>query len=254
MNPDIKIAFASQAVYPNYCHRIKEHILKSYFECGLSKYNIPYYITTNYINLLSEYNNDSLIKVLDIDTIRSKDSFSIQYELLPEDPTGLYPGKYPWNLHRYSVEQAALDGFNYIIYLDVDNKINQCDQIYENLISSFEKNTVSTNLSIYYAINKFPKETFQYHDEYISNLNFNFDIESMASPDGPVQVFMGETNSNILNLINKWHYLTEYGYTVANGYRNSYISNLSFCIPWAGFSVKYKGFPFTPHHISEDRY
>ena len=61
MSQNIKIAFASQAVYPNYCHRIKEHILKSYLECNLQQYDIPYYITTNYTNLLSEYSNDSLI-------------------------------------------------------------------------------------------------------------------------------------------------------------------------------------------------
>lgn len=254
MNTNIKLAFASQAVYPNYCKRVKEHILKSYFECGLEKYNVPYYITTNYTNLLSEYTDHNLIKIFDIDHLRSKEPFSIIHEKLPEDPTGLYPGKYPWNLHRYSIERAAIDGYNYVIYLDVDNKINEYDNIYNNLINNFEKNTVSTNLSIYYAKNKSPKETFQYHDEYISHFKFDFDIDSIASPDGPVQAFMGETNKDLLNLINKWHQLTEYGYSIQNGYRNSYISNLSFCIPWAGFSVKYKSFPFIPHHVSEDRY
>ena len=252
---DIKIAFASQAVYPNYCNRIKEHILKSYFENNLQDHNIPYYITTNYTNLLEEYSNDKLIKVFDIDKIRAKDPFSIINEELPENPIGLYPGKYPWNLHRDSIEQAALDGYNYIIYLDVDNKINQLNNsVYDQMIDLFEPNTVGTNMSIYYFKNRSPQETFQYHDKYISHFNFDFDIESIASPDGPVQAFMGQSSEDVVRLINKWHTLTEYGYSISEGYRNSYLSNLSFSIPWAGFRVKHKNLPFTPHHVAEDRY
>lgn len=251
-----KIAFATEVTYPNYCNRLKLSALKYFLDYKLIDYNINYYISSNMPDLFKDYESDH-IKVYHVDSLRD-DPLSHKYELLPENPQGLYPSKYPWNLRRYIIQKAAEDGFNYIIYIDADNVFHpmEVDQFYKVLIDAYEPNIVATNQTIFKYENKKPDDVFQYHDAYINHFQTNFATDDYDTIDGPVQIFMGENNTDIIRLMKMWTKLSIFGYSkpLGVGYENNKHGNLSFAIPMSNFKLKWKSFPFYPHHVFSDRY
>lgn len=255
---NLDISFATEVTYPNYCHRLKASILKYYLDLGLDKLNIKYHISTNMPDLFSEFADHDKIFVYHIDDLRADSAESKELELLPDDPAGLYPSKYPWNLRRYIIRQAAQSGSNYVIYLDADNVINShsATDVLQQLISVYEPNIVSTNQCIFKYANKAPGDVFEHHDAYIRHFQTNFSTDQHDTIDGPVQVFMGETNEDIIRLMNKWTELAVFGYQkpLGVGYGNNKHGNLSFAIPMSEFQLKWKGFPFYPNHVFSDRY
>ena len=62
----MKICFATEVTYPNYVNRIKTTSLASFLNKNLDKEGISYYISTNLPKNLSEYNDNTFIKVFDI--------------------------------------------------------------------------------------------------------------------------------------------------------------------------------------------
>jgi len=255
----MKICFATEVTYLNYVNRIKTTSLNSFLSKNLDKEGISYYISTNLPKNLSEYNDNKFIKIFDIDKLRKDKPISIKHEILPNDPTGIYPSKYPWNLRRFIIEKAAMDGFDYIIYVDADNTIKSdlnTNDILESLKANYEQNTVQTNSAIFKYSNGVPHDVFQYHNEYIKLFDLKFNIDDYDTLDGPVQVFIGNNNESILHLIKNWHKFTEFGYKkeFGFGYDNNKHGNLSFVIPLSNFKLKWKPYPFYQDHKPEDRY
>jgi len=253
----MKICFATEVTYENYVHRIKQSSLKDYLELKLYESGIHYYIATNMPNAFVDYKNNSYVHVFDLDELRHHRPKSIQLELYPETPTGLYPSKYPWNCRRFIIEQAAKDGFDYIIYIDADVRFNNgitADSLTKTLHDNYEPNTVQTNSTIFRYKDKTPSDVFDRHDKHIEYFGFSFLDEQYDTIDGPCQVFIGKTNSDVLQLVDNWHMLAEFGYQSIFGYGNNKHGNLSFVIPMSNFMLKWKDFPFQPHHNYEDRY
>lgn len=252
------ISFATEVTYQNYCNRLKLSALKYYLDSGLSNFGIKYHISTNMPDEFNEYSGNSNIYIYNVNDLRKDCPESFAYEKLPEDPKGLYPAKYPWNLRRYIIKQAALSGSNYVIYLDADNIFTsiETDYLYNILIDNYEPNIVSTNQCIFKYQNKAPGDVFEHHEMYIKHFNTNYSIEDHDTIDGPVQVFMGESSSDIVRFIDKWTELTVFGYEkpLGVGYGNNKHGNLSFVIPMSNFKLKWKNFPFQPNHIFSDRY
>ena len=255
----MKICFATEVTYPNYVNRIKKSSLHWFLEKGMDKQNISYYISTNQPNEFGEYQDNDKIKVFDIEDLRIGHDVSKEYELYPENPVGLYPSRYPWNARRFIIEKAAQDGFDYVVYIDADVvSLEQftSETICEVLERNYEVNTVQTNSTVFKYVNKAPADVFEHHEKYIEYFNLNFDVDDYDTIDGPVQVFIGETNQDILRFIENWHKFTDFGYKkeFGYGYDNNKHGNLSFVIPLSNFKLKWKGFPFHPHHNYEDRY
>lgn len=253
----MKICFVTEVTYPNYIKRIKESSLKDFIDFGLSEYGIHYYISTNDTTAFYEFNETPFIHVYHIDDLRKDKIKSIKYEIFPEDPKGIYPAKYPWNCRRFIIEKAAIDGFDYVIYIDADTKFNQnltSDEFIKIIQENFEPKTVQTNSTIFRYVNKTPNDVFDRHQGHINHFGFNFEDDQYDTIDGPCQVFIGETSVDIFNLVQNWHTLSEFGYESDFGYGNNKHGNLSFVIPMSGFSLKWKGFPFYPNHRPEDRY
>lgn len=255
----MKICFTTEVTYPNYVNRIKKSSLAWFLDKKLNENGISYYISTNLPNQFDEYKNVPKIKVFDIENLRVNHQISKQYELFPKDPTGIYPSKYPWNMRRFIIEQAARDGFNYIIYIDADNVIQDnfdTTSIIRVLQNNFVPNTIQTNSTIFRFQNKTPHDVFEHHNKYIEHFNLSFEDNDYDTLDGPCQVFMGETNNNILNFIDNWHHFTNFGYQkeFGFGYGNNKHGVLSFVIPVSGFKLIWNNYPFHPHHNFEDRY
>lgn len=253
----MKVCFATEVTYDNYVNRIKQSSLKDYLNSGLSAHDVHYYISTNRINCFKEYIDHSHIHVFDIEKLRASRPKSQALEIFPENPKGLYPSKYPWNCRRFIIERAAEEGFDYIVYLDADSKFQlniTSQQIFDNLKANFVPNTVQTNSAIFKYVNKTPDDVFNKHPQHIAHFGFNFSDEQYDSLDGPCQVFIGNTNKDVLRLVSNWHTLAEFGYESDFGYRNNKHGNLSFVIPMSDFQLKWNGFPFHPHHTPEDRY
>ena len=255
----MKICFATEVTYENYVNRIKKSSLKCFLDMELSDFGVSYYISTNLPNNFEEYSDNNFVKVFDIETLRNNNDDSKLYELFPDNPVGLYPSRYPWNSRRFIIEQAAKDGFDYIIYVDADTVFNQnidSTEFFKQIISSYEPNTVKTNSTIFKYVNKSPEDVFNFHDSYIQHFNLNYEVDDYDTLDGPCQVFIGKSNEDILRLVKLWDEFSIFGYKkeLGFGYGNNKHGNLSFVIPMSGFKLKWSGFPFHPNHVIEDRY
>jgi GR25 family glycosyltransferase involved in LPS biosynthesis len=255
----MKICFATDVNYPNYTKRIQKNTLKEFLDRKLYEYDISYYISTNRPQDLIKYDGINNVRIFDTNELRSSHDYSLKYELLPEDPTGIYPARYPWNLRRFVVEQAAKDGFDYIIYVDGDTVFHKhvsTEGIVETIIRNYEANTVKTNAAVFYYSKESTSEVFHLHERYFNVLNRKFTDDELNTMDGPCMIFIGETPEKILGLTKIWHKFAEFGYKkeFGFGYESNFHGNLSFTIPLSGFRVKSESYPFFPDHVSEDRY
>lgn len=249
-----KFCLLSEANYPNYAKRIKEYSIPRFLDSGL---NIPFYISTNCKNLFSEYENHPLIKVYDIENLRENNTNSQKYELLPDDPTGLYPAKYPWNLRRFILEQAVNDGYIGLFFIECDTKIYpglEMDRLIHLMEELYEPDTVKTSSARFSYINNSPSCVFDYHSKYIKDLNLKFSPDQYDSLDGTNQIFFGSSTDSLKAFINNWHFISDYGYEQPWGYKSGYLSNLSFVIPMSNFRLIHTPTPFITEHAFEDRY
>ncbi len=198
----MKICFATDVNYPNYTKRIQRNTLKDFLDRKLYEYDVSYYISTNRPKDLEKYDNIKNVRIFDINELRSSHDYSLQYELLPEDPTGIYPARYPWNLRRFVIEQAAKDGFDYIIYVDGDTVFHKhvnTEEIVNTIIRNHEPNTVKTNAAVFYYSKESTSEVFHLHPKYFEVLNREFKDEELHTMDGPCMIFIGENPEGGLN-------------------------------------------------------
>jgi hypothetical protein len=250
-----KFCILSEANYPNYTKRLKDYNLKRYIEMDL---DIPFYISTNKIEDFEEYYNHPKIKVFDINELRRDNDISNSYELLPENPAGIYPAKYPWNLRRFILKKAIDDGFIGLFFLECDTKISDNitkDNLYNYMNSIYEPNTVKTSSARFVYSNRHPsQELFYNHENYISDLKLNFNETEYDTLDGTNQIFFGADTESLKTFIKNWDFITDYGYEKNYGYRTGYLSNLSFVIPMSNFKLINIDTPFVTEHKFEDRY
>lgn len=247
--------FLTEANYPNYVKRFKDFNLKRYLELDL---NIPFYISTNMIGEFSEFENHPLIKVFDINELRKDCVKSYEYEPLPDNPKGIYPAKYPWNLRRFILRKAFQDGFLGLFFLECDTRIKfnlGKEKVLEELNRLYSPKTVKTSSSRFIYKNRHPnQELFFNHNKYIEDLKLNFEEEQYDTLDGTNQIFFSETYNDFEIFFDNWNKITEYGYEKPYGYKTGYLSNLSFIIPMSGFRLIHEDTPFETHHVFEDRY
>lgn len=244
--------------YPNYVKRLKENILNSFLELKLSNYGFGLLISTNspqYFGGLTDEN----IKIFDINELRKDFPVSLEYEILPENPNGIYPSKFPWNLERFILKKAGELGYNYIINLDSDvilHKIDSGERLLEILNSIYEENVLATNQSLYNYVKNTQNEIFHLHDKYIKHFNLNFEESKYTTLDGPVLVYMGKSSSDIIKFFEIWNSFVEFGYKkeFGFGYGNIVCGNWSLTIPNSNFTLKRLDLPFIPNHKYEDRY
>ena len=253
-----KICFVLDTHYPNYTKRLKTTSLKNYIDLNLQEFEIHFLISTNRPQDFEEYKSD-YIHIFDIDELRKDNETSLKYEIFPEDPTGIYPAKFPWNVERFILRKASEMGFNYVINLDsdviFDGRYSGLD-IKNELERDFEENTVSTNQAIFTYEKNSQSEVFYLHNKYIEHFNLNFEDYQYNSLDGPVVIYMGKTSEDILRYYEIWDMLSDFGYKKEFnfGYEGIVCGNWSLSIPMSGFKLKWIGVPFTPHHNYDDRY
>jgi hypothetical protein len=247
--------FLSEAHYPNYAKRIQEYSIPRFLSLNL---DVPFYISTNCLSLFSKYTDHPLIKVFDIEQLRANNPNSQKYELLPEDPTGLYPARYPWNLRRFILEQAVNDGFVGLFFIECDTKIHPLitnkEQLYQYMLRLYEENTVKTSSARFSYIDRSPSCVFDNHQKYIEDLKLTFSADQYDSLDGTNQLFFGKDTYSLKTFLNHWHFICDYGYEKSWGYRSGYLSNLSFVIPMSNFRLIHTETPFITEHVFEDRY
>jgi len=251
-----RICFVLDTHYPNYTKRLKSTSLKDYFEYGLNEMGIGFVITTNRPSDFDEYKEKGIL-IYDINEIRSEES--LKYEILPEDPTGIYPSRFPWNLERFGLKIASELDYNIVINLDSDVLFNtKNDAIgFVNLINNiYEENTIVTNQAIFKYEKGSTNEIFHLHEKYLKHFNVDFTENELDSLDGPVIVYMGKTSDDILGYFNTWDKLSIFGYKkeFGFGYEGIVCGNWSLSIPMSNFKLKWKSLPLTPIHNYRDRY
>lgn len=252
---DIKIenfCLVSEAIYPNYVKRIKLFSLQRYLELDL---NIPFYISTNLPQEFKEFENHPYIRVFDIDELRKYNLKSYENEILPTEPKELYPKKYPWNLRRFILRKAMEDGYLALIFTECDTKISDyIDKNYfiNELLSLYEENTVKTSTKIFDYESMEMNEIFINHKDYIDDLNLKYN--KYTTLDGGNQLFFGKNKDSLTKFFDLWDYICDYGYEKEYGYKNNYLSNLSFVLPMSNFSLKFENNSFITQHVYSDRY
>lgn len=252
----MKICFATEANYLNYTKRVKNYNIDRFLRLGLK--NIPFYISTNLKSEFSEFDNHELIKIFDIEDLRRNNLNSKKYELLPKDPTGLYPALYPWNLRRFIIRKAAEDGFDAVFFLECDTKVSEhidINKLESCLQSLYEPDTVKTSSARFvYKTRHYGQELFHLHEEYMKELNLNFHDDQLDTLDGTNQLFFGENSNSLLKFLDTWDFISDFGYIRQRGYKTGYLSNLSFVIPMSGYRLIHTETPFVTDHVFEDRY
>jgi hypothetical protein len=251
-----KICFVLDTHYPNYTKRLKTTSLKNYFEYGLNDLGVGFIITTNRPYDFDDY-KDKGVLIYNIDEIRHE--LSRKFEILPENPTGIYPSRFPWNLERFGLKIAGELGYNIVINLDSDVIFNTKEDAKNliNLINSiYEENIVVTNQAIFKYQKGSSNEIFHLHEKYLNHFQLDYDGDELDSLDGPVIIYMGKTNEDILKYFYNWDRLTNFGYQkeFGFGYEGIVCGNWSLCIPMSNFKLKWKDLPFTPIHNYADRY
>jgi hypothetical protein len=250
-----KFCFLSEANYSNYAKRIQEYSIPRFLNLNL---DIFFYISTNCVHLFSKYIDHPQIKIFDIEELRKNNKKSIQNELLPEDPAGLYPAKYPWNLRRFILEQAIHDGHLGLFFIECDTKIHPFIEnkyeLFQIMNALYEPNTVKTSSARFCYTNRAPAGVFDNHQYYINDLMLTFNENQYDSLDGTNQLFFGKDTESLITFLETWHFICDYGYEKSWGYKNGYLSNLSFIIPMSGFSLIHTETPFITEHKFEDRY
>ena len=197
--------------------------------------------------------------IYDVNELRKENTVSLEFEILHEDPTGIYPSKFPWNLERFGLRKASELGYNIVVNLDSDvvfNSKHDITNFVEFINSIYEENTVVTNQAIFNYEKNSQNEIFYLHDHYIKHFNLEYKDYEYNSLDGPVIIYMGKTPDDIMRYYNNWNFLTEFGYKreFGFGYGNIVCGNWSLCIPISGYKLRWVSLPFTPHHKYEDRY
>jgi len=254
-----KICFVLDTHYPNYTSRLKTTSLKSFIDLELDVHGFGFLISTNRPeDFQSDKYTNRNIHVFDIDKLRENNKTSLQCELLPDDPVGLYPSKFPWNLERLILKKAGEMGYNIVINLDSDVVIdNRFDALYikKYLNDIYEENTVMTNQAIFVYEEQSTREEFHLHEKYKQFFSLNHETSAYNSWDGPVIAYMGKTSKDIIKYADIWDMLTTFGYKKEHGYGygNIVCGNMSLCIPMSDWKLKWKDLPFTPHHKYEDR-
>lgn len=252
----MKICFATEANYLNYTNRVKKYNIDRFLRLGLE--NVPFYISTNLKKEFQEYESHSSVRVFDVNELRINDIKSQTYELLPEDPTGLYPARYPWNLRRFIIRKAAEDGFDAVFFLECDTKVSENiekDKLLTCLQNLYEPDTVKTSSSRFVYKTRHPgQELFHLHEEYMRELNLNFTDDQLDTLDGTNQLFFGQNPQSLLKFLDNWDFMANFGYERLRGYKTGYLSNLSFVIPMSGYRLIHTDTPFVTDHVFEDRY
>lgn len=254
---NMKICFVADCHYPNYTNRLKSNLIRIFLEYGLDKLGIHFIISTNRPEDFDEISNES-IHVFHIDELRKDYPVSLDKEILPSDPTGIYPSKFPWNLERFLLKKSSEMGFDYIINFDSDVVTNAKSG--EELLNYFQQNYypnhVMTNQSLMAYQKGSTNEIFYLHDKYIKHFNINADEDKFTTWDGPVIAYMGESNKDIMNYFETWNNLVEFGYKkeFGFGYENIVCGNWSLSIPLSNFELKWNQMPFYPDHKFSDRY
>lgn len=250
-----KFCFLSEANYLNYTKRLKEFNIKRYLELGL---DIPFYISTNMKSEFKEYEDNPLIKVFDIDELRIDNHNSIKNELLPDNPTGIYPARYPWNLRRFILEKAANDGYLGLFFLECDTKIKDGvtkEDLLSHLHNLYEPNTVKTSAARFVYKYRHPsQELFSQHNIYIDDLNLEFNEDDYDTLDGTNQLFFAKSKDDFVEFFKNWNFIADYGYEKKHGYKSGYLSNLSFVIPMSNFKLINTDTMFITEHDYNDRY
>jgi hypothetical protein len=253
-----KICFVLDTHYPNYTKRLKSTSLKDYLKNNLKELGVGFIITTNRPEDFQEYKGYGVL-IYDINEIRNHNKTSMKYEILPDDPTGIYPSGFPWNLERFGLMKAAELGYNVVVNLDSDVIFNtdyDCLNFVTLIDNIFEKNTVVTNQAIFKYQKGSTNEVFHLHDKYKEHFKLNFEDSDFDSMDGPVIIYMGETSEDLIKFSKNWDMLTNFGYEkeFGYGYEGIVCGNWSLCIPMSGFKLKWKSLPLTAHHNYKDRY
>ncbi len=258
-----KFCFATEATYPNYTKRIKENILGDYLHLELDKKNVPFIVSTNRPEDFGEFKDHPTVKIFHIDDLRKDAPESLEYELLPENPAGIYPSRYPFNTRRFTLKKAAELGCNSCYYFEADIKVNRglnftSESFFNFLNDIYAPNTLTTNTTIFRYKNLKPDDVFNFHDQYIEKFGYNFKPEQYDTVDGTLQFYMGETCDSLLNFYNTWNDLALFGYRNAvnggYGYKNNAHGVLSFAIPAANFTLREYGLPFYADHHPDERY
>lgn len=253
-----KICFVLDSHYLNYTKRLRNNILKSFLELNLSEYGFGLLISTNRPQDFDDIVNPS-IKIFDIDELRKDYPISLKYEILPDNPHGLYPSRFPWNIERFILRKAGEMGYNFVINLDSDvvlNYVNSGEQLIELLNSLYKENVLATNQALYHYTKNSQNEIFHLHDKYINHFNLKFDEPKFTTLDGPVLVYMGKTSEDIIRFADIWNDFVEFGYKkeFGFGYENIVCGNWSLTIAKSDFELRWMELPFVPHHKYEDRY
>ena len=202
-----KICFISGAVQDRYIDQFnnKVNTLSSEFD---------YYVYTDKPDKINSGNKK--LRIFDLYELTKRTPNTVKYEVVSGSTKF---NKYPNNTRRHILNQAFEDGYDCVIWNDVDARlrVNE-DRVYQ-VVNNLPINHIHTQGSIYRnrpdSNNIMP---FFNNAQVLKDLNIQVDSSELIVHDGPtcIYYFDKETQSKY---IKAWDKVTEYGYT------NPYLHN-----------------------------
>lgn len=224
----MKVCLATCVHYEKYLNQFKIKLLRSYLESNIP---FPLYVDTNMSHAVGKHPN---VHVFDTSSLQDPQSRIL--EELPLSPP--YYNHYKWNLRRFIIKRAAQDGYNIILYSDVD-AILLSDNLEERVMAEYKENCFKS-ASYIWEYQQVPENSvFRHFWQYQADFpHWGLTTHNLKAIDGPTNYYFGKSTSDIIQLINRWSEIVYATYNLNYGDRNFFIENQSMALNSLRWSIE----------------
>lgn len=198
-----KVCFVTGAVQENYINQLNTKLSKL-----VSDFKFPYYVYSDQPDKIdSSYEN---LKIYDFTELTKRTPGTVPYEVV-SGTTKL--SEFPQNSRRHIINQAFTDGYEYVIWNDVDVDLVKPTETLLDVLSKLKINNIYTQFSIYRndPEREGNKRPFILCKEGLVDLGISANIDDLLIHDGPLAIYYFDEETK-RQYIKTWDAATEYAY------------------------------------------
>jgi len=196
------VCFVGNANQPNYISQFNQKIKQL-----PSDFDFDFYVCTDEPSLIKqEYRR---LKVFDLKDLQKRTPETLKYEkLIP----GVKLRQYPSNIRRHIISQAFEDGFDYVVWTDVDALPVASSDAFLREFTTYNLNSVHTQNAIFSTKNSTGnQQPFTNCDRVLEYLNLSEKKHLLKVHDGPTAIYYLDKEMQ-KDFIDSWDKITLYGY------------------------------------------
>jgi hypothetical protein len=202
INPD-SVCFVGNANQPKYIDQFNTKI------SNLPKdFDFDFYICTDNPSLINQ--GYKKLKVFDLNVLQQRTPETLGYEDLK---SGVKLRFYPSNIRRHIINQAFIDGFDYVVWSDGDALPIANKNTFLQELSTYSINSVHTQNAIFRfrEDGEGNQQPFTNCDKVLKYLGLNSQKKNLKVHDGPTAIYYLDKKMQ-KSFIKSWDDITLYGY------------------------------------------